>query len=107
MESTGHLLFVSTHREHGHRLLIDVTYTLERDGEDWVATCPEIGASSFGDTPDEAHEALTEAVGLLLNEAQDGGYLPSYLRDRNVRVRALPAEQASEAWSALEPALPL
>ena len=71
-------------------MLIEVSYLFNREDDVWVATCPEIGASSFGDTIEEAHVALNEAVGMLLAEADDGGYLSAYLRERHLQAKVLP-----------------
>jgi predicted RNase H-like HicB family nuclease len=46
-----------------------LTAVIERD-EDWyVATCPELGVASQGETIEEAESMIREAVELLLEEA--------------------------------------
>jgi predicted RNase H-like HicB family nuclease len=46
-----------------------LTAVIERD-EDWyVATCPELGVASQGQTIEEAESMIREAVELLLEEA--------------------------------------
>ena len=46
-----------------------VTATLWQEDGTCVALCPELGVSSCGGTPDEALEALKEAVELFLENA--------------------------------------
>ncbi len=48
-----------------------LTAVIERD-EDWfVATCPELGVASQGETIEEAEAMIKEAVELLLEEADE------------------------------------
>ena len=45
-----------------------LTAVIHRDGEFWVAECPEVGTVSQGDTVDEAVANLREATELYLEE---------------------------------------
>ncbi len=52
----------------------EFTAIIERDGEWYVAYCPEIpGANGQGKTKDEARENLAEAVALILEDTREEG----------------------------------
>jgi len=46
-----------------------LTAIIEREGDGFVALCPELDVASQGDTLTEAKENLAEAVGLFLEVA--------------------------------------
>jgi len=46
-----------------------------QEGNQYVSKCPELGVSSFGDTPEKALAALKEAAELYLENAADLGML--------------------------------
>lgn len=48
-----------------------LTVVIEKDGVWFVATCPELGVASQGRTFEDAEAMLQEAVGLLLEEADE------------------------------------
>ena len=48
-----------------------VTAMLQREGEGWVALCPELDVASQGDTIEEARANLREAVELFLESASE------------------------------------
>ena len=54
-----------------------VTAIIEREGDGYVALCPELDVASQGATIEEARSNLTEAVELLLETAS-----PEEIRDR-------------------------
>jgi len=47
-----------------------LTATIWREADSYVSLCPELGVSSYGDTPDEAVSMLKEAVELYLENAR-------------------------------------
>jgi predicted RNase H-like HicB family nuclease len=50
----------------------EFTAIIERDGEWFVAYCPEIpGANGQGHTKDEARESLAQAIGLILEDRRE------------------------------------
>lgn len=50
----------------------EFTAIIERDGEWFVAYCPEIpGANGQGHTKDEARESLAQAIGLILDDRRE------------------------------------
>ena len=46
-----------------------VTAIIEREGDGYVALCPELDVASQGDTIEAARKNLQEAVGLFLETA--------------------------------------
>jgi predicted RNase H-like HicB family nuclease len=63
--------------------MIRIPYTSQLFEEDdqFVALCPELNVSSFGDTPDKALTALQEVVTLFLEECQEMGTLDFVLEE--------------------------
>ncbi len=52
----------------------EFTAVIERDGEWYIAYCPEIpGANGQGKTKDEARESLAEAIELILQDRREDG----------------------------------
>ncbi len=52
----------------------EFTAIIERDGEWFVAYCPEIpGANGQGRTKDEARQSLAEAIALILEDRREDG----------------------------------
>jgi predicted RNase H-like HicB family nuclease len=65
--------------------VLRLTAVIEREGDGYVALCPEIDVASQGNTKDEARANLREAVELFLESAS-----PEEIRAR------LPAEISIE-----------
>jgi predicted RNase H-like HicB family nuclease len=54
----------------------EFTAVFERDGEWFVAFCPEIpGANGQGHTKEEARESLAAAIALILEDRREDGLL--------------------------------
>jgi predicted RNase H-like HicB family nuclease len=52
----------------------EFTAVFERDGEWWIAYCPEIpGANGQGKTKTEARESLVDAIALILEDRREDG----------------------------------
>ena len=52
----------------------EFTAILERDGDWYIAYCPEIpGANGQGRTKDEARQSLAEAIDLILEDRREDG----------------------------------
>ena len=64
-----------------------LTAVIEKEGSWYVATCPELGVASQGRSFEEAEAMIQEAVGLLLEEA-DEAEIKRRL-NRGVRVKKL------------------
>jgi len=66
----------------------EFTAVIERDGEWYIAYCPEIpGANGQGRTKDECLQSLAEAVSLILEDRRADG------------LRGVPAEAIKEILS--------
>lgn len=51
-----------------------VCFIIERDGEWYIAYCPEVpGANGQGRTRDEARQNLAEAIDLILEDRREDG----------------------------------
>ena len=63
----------------------EFTAVIERDGEWFIAYCPEVpGTNGQGHTKEEAKESLAEAIALILEDRRDDG------------LRAVPPEALRE-----------
>jgi predicted RNase H-like HicB family nuclease len=52
----------------------EFTAVIERDGDWFIAYCPEIpGANGQGHTKEEAREGLAEAIALILEDRREDG----------------------------------
>jgi len=75
-----------------------ITFKVEvfREGNVYVAICPELNVSSFGDTVDEAKESLLKAVEAFLEECERMGTLEEVLEEAGFR-------EGKEMWVPREP----
>ena len=64
-----------------------------REDDQYVAICPELNVSSFGDTAKEAKESLKEAVGLFLEECHRMGTLKAVLEEAGFTHRIRPTHR--------------
>lgn len=64
----------------------EFTAVIERDGEWYIAYCPEIpGANGQGKTKEEARQSLAEAIALILEDRREDGLRgvpPDAVRER-------------------------
>lgn len=52
----------------------EFTAVFERDGDWWIAYCPEIsGANGLGKTKQEARQSLADAISLILQDRREDG----------------------------------
>lgn len=66
----------------------EFTAVIERDGEWYIAYCPEIpGANGQGKTKEECRQSLAEAISLILEDRREEG------------LRGVPAEAIKEVVS--------
>ncbi len=63
-----------------------LTGMVEREDDQYVSICPELGVASCGDTVEEAFAMLAEAIELQLEGLVEIGTLDQALREHNVRV---------------------
>lgn len=61
-----------------------LTAIIEREGNGYVALCPQLDIASQGETLTEAHENLTEALELFF-EMAESGEVERRLRDAATR----------------------
>jgi len=64
-----------------------------QEHDQYVAICPELNVSSFGDTAAEALRSLREAVSLFLEECQRMGTLKQVLEEAGFSHIATPTHQ--------------
>jgi len=62
---------------------IHLVYRAEvfREDDQFVAICPELNVSSFGDSVEEARKSLREAMDLFIEECEAMGTLSAVLRE--------------------------
>ncbi len=60
------------------RLRNELTAVIERDGQWYIAYCPQMpGANGQGSTETEARDSLAEAIGLILEDRSEPNYSSS------------------------------
>ena len=67
-----------------------VTCVIEREGDGYVALCPDLDIASEGDSPDEARKNLIEAVELFFETADSVEIrtrLATYVESMPIEVR--------------------
>ena len=74
-------------RTYGHVIL---TGLVDKEEDQFVSYCRELGTASCGDTIDEALENLGEAIEVHLKGLEETGELRSVLRERNIRINEGP-----------------
>lgn len=67
-------------------IVLTVFFEKEKGGERWVATCKELGTSTYGNTLDEAQERIEEAIGLHLNTLEEVGERARFFEENNIKV---------------------
>ena len=78
--------------------IISLEIKVFKDGDAYVALCPELNVSSFGDDIESAKESLREALGAFLEECEAMGTLQEVLEDAGfVREK--------ESWILEEPVI--
>ena len=63
-----------------------LTGVVEREDDQYVSICPELGVASCGDTVEEAFAMLADAIEVHLEGLVEIGTLNEVLREHNVRV---------------------
>ncbi len=67
-------------------IVLTVFFEREEGGKRWVATCKELGTSTYGNTLDEAQERIDEAIGLHLSTLEDVGERERFFEENNIKV---------------------
>jgi predicted RNase H-like HicB family nuclease len=78
---------------------IEVTLQFELEGDLITGLCLELGSAAFGETPQEADEALVEAIALQLDTLEEVGELEDFLERNGVKL------QRGPRWNAVSPQL--
>ena len=66
-------------------IILTVVFQKEDDGC-WTAECKELGTAMFGDSFEEAQEAISEAICLQLEGHEQVGELEQFLQDNKVKI---------------------
>lgn len=74
---------------------IELTLTFKQEDGLWIAECEELGTAAFGETFEEAHEALEDLVTLHLNTLVDVGECDRFLKEQGIRVHRTYPERTS------------
>ncbi|MFQ5875302.1 MAG: type II toxin-antitoxin system HicB family antitoxin [Dehalococcoidia bacterium] len=71
-----------------------LTGVVEREGDQFVSYCRELGTSSCGDTAEEAFANLGDAIEVHIEALIETGELQRTLREKNIRIdlEPLPGE---------------
>lgn len=75
---------------------IDVTTVVEREGDQFVSVCPELGTASCGDTVQEALDNLKEAIEVHLNGLEEVGERERVFEERGIRVVSVSSDSPLE-----------
>jgi predicted RNase H-like HicB family nuclease len=71
----------------GHVVLTGI---IEREEDQFVSYCPELGVASCGDTVDEAIDNLGDAIQVQLDALEETGELRRVFHERNIRIDLSP-----------------
>lgn len=66
--------------------VIVLTGTVDKEDDQFVSYCRELGTASCGDTIDEALANLDEAIAVHLEALEETDELLRFLRERNIRI---------------------
>ncbi len=83
-------------------LNVSVQVALFQEGDIWVAYCPALEVSSYGDDKDEAKEAFEEAMQIFLSETDRKGTLERYLLKLGWQLQQKPKPMYNQPQLSLE-----
>ena len=66
---------------------VELTIKLAPEEGQWTAECDELGTAAFGDTAEEALDAVRELITLHLNTLESLGARAAFFRKHNIRLR--------------------
>ena len=69
---------------HGY---VDLTVRFAREGRRWTAECLELGTAAYGDTLQEAQDAIADLVALHLNSLEDVHSREAFFKKHRIRMR--------------------
>lgn len=67
---------------------ISLTLEIRREDGQFAAYCRELGTATCGDTFEEAHKNIVEAVTLDLNTLEDIGERERVFKERGIRIQS-------------------
>ena len=66
---------------------ITLNCNYNREGDQWVGICDELGTSAFSDTLEKTRSELQQAIQLQLNEVERITDIRDYLADNEVAIQ--------------------
>jgi predicted RNase H-like HicB family nuclease len=75
----------SERRQHVEKM-IALRLEAEREDDLYVANCPALDISSYGDTVDDAFAHLKNAIALYLDTIEQDGEIERVLRERGIAI---------------------
>ena len=73
-------------REEQWKGVVTLTGIAEKEGDQYVSYCRELGTSSCGDTAEEALVNLGDAIEVHINALVETGEFLRVFRERNIRI---------------------
>jgi predicted RNase H-like HicB family nuclease len=64
---------------------IVLTFKFQKEGKKWVASCEELGTSTYGRSLPEAEQRLLEAVSLHLSTLEDVGEKERFFKEHSIK----------------------
>ncbi|MDE0270437.1 MAG: hypothetical protein OXI70_02915 [Chloroflexota bacterium] len=65
---------------------VAMTFEFQREGDQWLGQCLELGTATFGDTVDEVADELADLVQLHLNSLEDVGERERFFERQEIPV---------------------
>ena len=82
---------------------IFLTIQFEKEGRKWVATCLELGTSTFGYTLKDAKTRINEAIILHLNTLEEVGERQRFFRENGIKLYKVKPEKKKIPKVAIPP----
>lgn len=103
MMDNGELPKLAVRFKSGDRY-VDLTLVFAKEGDRITAHCDELGTAQFGETFEDAHEAIIEAVSMHLNTLDEAEELERFSREHGIQIfresqRWLPASEAEAVYA--------
>ena len=67
---------------------IIIAFQIDKEGDQYVSHCIELGTFSCGDTEEEALKNITDATELYLNTLDEIGECKQVLQEKGVKIRS-------------------
>jgi len=66
-----------------------LTFKFQKEGNQWVGICDELGTSSFGNDIVDAENQLAEAVDLHIYQLAEAGELQRFLKEHGIKATTI------------------